>query len=169
MREKDDMRDKIENFTQYIRTRLNLSSPVNMFDVMQALNINCKAVEDVDYDAKLSGNKDEGYCVSYDKNQLSERQQFSIAHELGHLLLHKIKNESSKKAYYRKIGNNSRLEWEANEFAAALLMPREEFINVCMNNADAFGNVDLNVVANNFGVSKQAARVRGSVLKLWIM
>lgn len=169
MREKDDMRDKIENFTQYIRTRLNLSSPVNMFDVMQALNINCKPVEDVDYDAKLSGNKDEGYCVSYDKNQLSERQQFSIAHELGHLLLHKIKNESSQKAYYRKIGNNSRLEWEANEFAAALLMPREEFINVCMNNADAFGNVDLNVVAKNFGVSKQAAKVRGSVLKLWIM
>ena len=169
MREKDDMRDKIENFTQYIRTRLNLSSPVNMFDVMQALNINCKPVEDVDYDAKLSGNKEEGYSVSYDKNQLSERQQFSIAHELGHLLLHKIKNESSQKAYYRKIGNNSRLEWEANEFAAALLMPREEFINVCMNNADAFGNVDLNVVAKNFGVSKQAAKVRGSVLKLWIM
>ena len=83
--------------------------------------------------------------------------------------MHKIKNESSQKAYYRKIGNNSRLEWEANEFAAALLMPREEFINVCMNNADAFGNVDLNVVAKNFGVSKQAAKVRGSVLKLWIM
>ena len=169
MRGKSDIRDKIENFTQYIRTRLNLSSPVNMFVVMQALNINCNPVENVDYDAKLSGSKDEGYCIYYDKNQISERQQFSIAHELGHLLLHKIKNESAQETYYRRIGNNSRLEWEANEFAAALLMPREEFKKICMDNADAFGNIDLNVVANNFGVSKQAARVRGSVLKLWIM
>ena len=169
MRGKGGIRDKIEHFTQYIRKCLNLSSPVNMFDVMQALNINCNPVEKVDYDAKLAGNEEEGYCIYYDKNQISERQQFSIAHELGHLLLHKIKSADSHEIYYRRIGNNSRLEWEANEFAASLLMPREEFINICMNNADAFGNIDLNVIANNFGVSKQAARVRGSVLKLWVM
>ena len=167
MIEKGELRAKIESFTQIIRMRLKLSSPLNMLEVVKSLNIDCIAVDNVVYDAKLWGNEENGYSIRYDKNQILERQQFSIAHELGHLLLHKLSKKNSREVYYRKTGNNSRLEWEANEFAAALLMPRDEFINFCVNNADTFGNVDLNALAKNFGVSKQAARVRGSVLKLW--
>ena len=167
MIEKSELRARIEKFTQIIRMRLNLSSPLNMLDVVKSFNVDCTPVENVVYDAKLSEDKENVYTIYYDKNQILERQQFSIAHELGHLLLHKLGKKNSQEVYYRKNGNNSRLEWEANEFAAALLMPRDEFVNFCLNNADTFGNIDLNAVANNFGVSKQAVRVRGSVLKLW--
>ena len=162
-----ELRTKIEKFTQFIRERLNLSSPLKMVDVVKVLGISCNPVENVDYDARLSGNKEIGYCISYDKNQIFVRQQFSIAHELGHLLLHKINNDNAQDTYYRKQGNTSQIEWEANEFAAAFLMPREEFVDFCINNADVSGRINLKDVAKNFGVSRQAARVRGSVLKIW--
>lgn len=169
MKNKSELRDKIEKYTQIIRERLNLSSPLNMIDVMQSLNISCTPVEDVDYDAKLLGNKKDGYYIYYDKNQIFERQQFSIAHEFGHLLLHRINNEDYPNTFFCKNGSNSYIEWEANEFAASLLMPRDEFVTFCINNVDDFGNIDLNIIASNFGVSKQAARVRGRVLNLWKM
>lgn len=167
MIEKSELRARIEKFTQVIRMRLNLSSPLNMLNVVKSLNISCIPVENVIYDAMLSKNGNNDYCIYYDKNQIPERQQFSIAHELGHLLLHELSKKNSQEVYYRTIGKHSRLEWEANEFAASLLMPRDEFISFCVNNADTSGLIDLSNVANNFCVSKQAARVRGSVLGLW--
>lgn len=57
-------------------------------------------------------------------NQSSVRIRFSLAHELGHILLH------SK--YSRKIQRNreiqKRLEYEANLFASCLLLPIDGFI-----------------------------------------
>ena len=170
MSEKGSLRKKIEEFTQFIRIKLNLSSPLNMVEVIKTLGIKCEPVNDVDYDAKLSGNEKDGYRIEYDEKQIFARQQFSIAHELGHLLLHKMNRVDTQyngDTYYRKNGSSSQIEWEANEFAAALLMPREEFVDFCRNHVDASGEIDLNDIADKFGVSRQAARVRGSVLNLW--
>ncbi|MDK9868499.1 MULTISPECIES: XRE family transcriptional regulator [Staphylococcus] len=50
------------------------------------------------------------------------RQQFSIAHELGHWILHNdyVPGELSKEEY-------KEMEKEANSFAAAFLLPKEKF------------------------------------------
>ncbi len=69
---------------------------------------------------------DQGYyCVilGTDKNS-AVRRQFDCAHELGHILLHERYDDSKDvdRALFRKR------EAEANEFAAALLMPRDAFI-----------------------------------------
>lgn len=45
----------------------------------------------------------------------ADRTRFSLAHELGHLIMHKIPTES--------------LEDEANKFASAFLMPKEDIIH----------------------------------------
>ena len=166
---KNDLREEIEIFTQFIRTRLELSSPLDMVDVVKKLGVTCTPVEEVPYDARIFS-KDDLYVIEYDKDQIYERRQFSIAHELGHFLLHILnKDDTPQNVYYRRNGNSSAIEWEANEFAASLLMPRDEFRNFCMDNVDIDGKVDLSKIANFFGVSKQAARVRGSVLGLWII
>ena len=50
----------------------------------------------------------------------SRRNRFSIAHEVCHFLLHPKKN------YFCKEGHDSRLEVDANYFAAELLVPAFE-------------------------------------------
>jgi len=55
-----------------------------------------------------------------------ERERFTVAHELGHLMLHK--NE----AYATRYGPNwSHNEQQANEFASSFLMPYTEFRAEC--------------------------------------
>lgn len=165
---KNDLREKIENYTCYIRDVLDLSSPLNMLNVAQKLGISCNPIKNIDYDARLF-EKGGRFHIDYDECQCFGRQQFSIAHELGHLFLHKLNRPEHPRTYYRKNGSSSQIEWEANEFAAALLMPRVEFIDFCLKNTDFNGRVNLEVVAKRFNVSKQSARVRGSVLGLWIL
>lgn len=64
-----------------------------------------------------------------------KRQRFSIAHEIGHVVLHPLNNlivDHSVRMDWRdnvaSLGTN-RQEIEANAFAAALLMPQEMIIN----------------------------------------
>lgn len=53
---------------------------------------------------------------------------FSIAHELGHLFLHMAYPDDEKGyilsgSYHKETQNTSICEWEAEELAAAFLMP----------------------------------------------
>lgn len=68
-----------------------------------------------------------------------ERDRFTFAHELAHLLLDHGKymrreycDESDYKKRVRKLDNESdilRMEYQANYFAACLLMPRDGFVS----------------------------------------
>ena len=68
--------------------------------------------------------------------QSEERRNFTIAHELGHLFLHmgfrtnKELWEKQDKIVYQRKERKEYQEYQANEFAAALLMPREKYKEV---------------------------------------
>lgn len=84
------------------------------------------------------------YCI-YIEQELKEKQSlflFTLAHELGHFVLHrhrKIKLEKHNKLFtdtHKQLKDPSVLrtpldwiEWQANYFAASLLMPRRAFRN----------------------------------------
>lgn len=51
--------------------------------------------------------------------------RFSIAHEIGHYVLHSLCGKVPLTA--QNSGRNERAEWEADWFAASLLMPEPEF------------------------------------------
>lgn len=99
------------------------------------------------------------------------RQRFSIAHELGHYLLHKKDNElfvdKDFIVKYRHTNRNysvseKRQEQEANAFAAALLMPAK-FIEDEMENEELseLSETELiEVLANKFKVSAVAMSYR---------
>ena len=95
----------------------------------------------------------------------SERDRFTIAHELGHYLLHYPKllqqNPTAKMNATRWVDESQqtlvRAEWEANWFAAAFLMPKAQFLL-------ALGAGTLSDVADKFGVSEAAAGVRAKSL-----
>lgn len=99
-----------------------------------------------------------------------QRIRFSIAHEIGHLILHLLEPGGTLKAgqvTYRNL-QSSEEELEANEFAAAFLMPTDLFAEYCQNYAESHnGEIDITAVAKEFDVSTSAATVRGSILSLW--
>ncbi|PWC48210.1 ImmA/IrrE family metallo-endopeptidase [Azospirillum sp. TSA6c] len=95
-----------------------------------------------------------------------ERDRFTIAHELGHYVLHyvwpvRMMNQSLGPTCASRYDSN-RAEWEANWFAAAFLMPQQPFEAAWRA---ASGNRVADV-ARRFGVSRRAAEIRARALGL---
>ncbi|WP_419798853.1 MAG: ImmA/IrrE family metallo-endopeptidase [Terasakiella sp.] len=92
------------------------------------------------------------------------RDRFTIAHEIGHYILHYIyarsQGDELENMYATRYGN-TREEWEANWFAAAFLMPEDDF-------RERYNrlNGSLASVAAELCVSEKAAKVRADVLGL---
>jgi Zn-dependent peptidase ImmA (M78 family) len=112
--------------------------------------------------------KDEGtFRVLVNKNKPRTRQNFTIAHELGHYFLHQdiIKNEDvlidgessldgSNILFRLDAAETSRIETEANNFAAALIMPTELVRSAWLT----LKNIEE--CANIFNVSVSAISIR---------
>jgi len=79
------------------------------------------------------------------------RNRFTIAHELGHYILHSKFGETIIEA--NRSGQPDRAEWEANWFAASFLMPEASFREA----AKTKSTQELAVI---FQVSPMAADVR---------
>lgn len=92
----------------------------------------------------------------------STRKRFNVAHELGHLELHRYKmtlcTSDDMMEWSVKEGSKN-FELEANEFAAAFLMPERFFASHCevAPSFDYFRHL-----ANQFRVSLTAASIRYS-------
>jgi uncharacterized protein DUF955 len=101
--------------------------------------------------------------IGYNEAQSPVRQRFTIAHEIGHYVLHQddARLFIDKQYIYHRDGSSStgddRREVEANRFAAALLMPEElllaEVANLELDLGDELGFVAL---AKRFEVSALA-------------
>jgi Zn-dependent peptidase ImmA (M78 family) len=92
------------------------------------------------------------------------RQFFTIAHEIGHIVLHG-RNENF--IDYRRdldIGSNAK-EFETNEFAAQLLMPAKIFQEKWLE-CEQDDSTKITYLSNYFGVSDLATRVRAHRLDL---
>lgn len=88
----------------------------------------------------------------------AERSRFTIAHELGHYVLHSQQGRRLIKA--ARIGSN-RVEWEANWFASAFLMPTNDF-----RTSWQFYSGQLPLIAARYMVSPRAVEVRAQSLGL---
>ena len=95
------------------------------------------------------------------------RQRFTVAHELGHLLLHQPEDRvffDRNVVLFRDSassdGNQSQ-EVEANAFAAELLMPEDTLRSFLAGRPmDAFDEAGVRRLARTFGVSAQALTIR---------
>ncbi|MYL39056.1 ImmA/IrrE family metallo-endopeptidase [Halobacillus litoralis] len=172
-------RKKINTLSNTLLHHLNIDSPIdNIYDLVRELGGNIKE-EDLEdgMEAKIVKNNEEEYkfTIYLNPDTLNEkRRRFSIAHELGHLFLHMgylidenkwnniTKYEDS--VYYR-FGHNEE-EYEANEFAASLLMPEEEFKEVARQHYSK-GYYSIGPIAEHFKVSEHAATNRGRWLDIF--
>ncbi len=109
----------------------------------------------------------------YNNDKLLPRLRFSLAHEVGHYILHRIFYGSfeiqSCEDYIKFISNlsdadYSKLEWQANEFAGKLLVSEKELINELeklRDGLDVRTDSDPTIIlANIFKVSKKVLEVR---------
>ena len=96
------------------------------------------------------------------------RQNFTIAHELGHLLLHDQEQLHVDREFRVRLRSDvssqgtDEAEQEANFFAASLLMPRE-FIERDLADEEFVDLLDddcLRDLARKYGVSAQALAIR---------
>lgn len=120
------MVDIEEGFTpiyiaQYIRKQLNLEGPVK--DINKILEKKGIIIVEFDFDTTLfdgiSFVSDNGFPVMIiNKNFSNDRKRFSIAHELGHIIMH-----TAVSNLYPDYRNK---EMEANIFASEFLMPETE-------------------------------------------
>lgn len=107
------------------------------------------------------------FIIHLNQNKPYFRTRFSLAHELGHLFLHMgymtdrwaltedFEDSIYYRSYNRKDMNYSQEESEANEFAAAFLMPKEQFKEKLLRN-----KFNLESTALYFQVSVEAATNR---------
>jgi len=98
------------------------------------------------------------------KNEYPPRKAFTIAHELGPLVLGHVDDKGLRTDLFRGQGlpYDPQAEREANLFAATLLMPEKAFREVW----EAFAQRGVHYVAALFGVSVNAAVVRAKELGL---
>ena len=164
------MRELINGLTQDIINLYDIQIPIK--DIDEVVTILGGRIEESDNINNMSdgciSKSDDGFVIRVSPLQGIGRRKFTIAHELGHLFLHmgyKINpvlwEQQENLVYYR--AGNSIDEYQANEFAAALLMPRQMYKTV-MDRYTTGNIVETGKVAEFFGVSVSAASNRGKFL-----
>ena len=100
----------------------------------------------------------EDFTIFLSDSSSELRDNFTLAHELGHYIIHSELGKKSAK--FTRYGSHQ-MEWEANWFAAALLMPKKKFQD--MAKKYEYSTIKL---AAYFNVSEMAIEVRKKVLKI---
>lgn len=118
--------------------------------------------------------------IVLNSNQPEDRQLFTLAHELGHLIIHygylpgvrevdieAKQNVLSISGYYRTqdlpVETTDPKELQANQFAGTFLMP-EKTVEELTQGIDSFTD-KVTTLAKNLGVTTRAARKRLQVLE----
>lgn len=118
--------------------------------------------EDLDgYDAYIQKMDDGRYKIAVNRKHPETRQRFSMAHEYIHYQMHRDHIERmpiGERILHRDEQRNS-IEYQANRYAAEILMPEETFFAV-MHEC----NGDIAAMAAALGVSVAALRYRADAL-----
>lgn len=102
-----------------------------------------------------------GFVIKVNRHEAKHRQRFTIAHEIGHFMLHRDRIGDGIRdtiLYRSKLSNQ--MEAEANRFAASLLMPFEQVrakLNELGLQRDRAASIEL---ARVFEVSSDAMEIR---------
>ena len=156
--------------------------PVNVRDAASALGYGVSPLADLDDD--VSGvfvSKGAGGAIGFNRGHARVRQRFTIAHELGHALMHRGRMplfiDKGYGVAFRDARSSSgevRMEREANAFAAALLMPEAMVREAAseLNWAHGFdvggGGGALKALAQRFRVSQEAMSYRLAKLGVFL-
>jgi Zn-dependent peptidase ImmA (M78 family) len=134
--------------------------PVPLEKVLQHLGFQWHLFEPDEKNKDISGAVDHRKHVVYSNGSESiYRQRFTVAHEVGHIVLHSGENIVDRRNVF--FESYDQKEYAANIFAAELLMPIQEF-KKAWNKLDG----DRLELSRYFGVTGSAIDTRAYVLNL---
>jgi len=150
---------------EIVLKHIKLDAPIDLQHVCEELDIKLSFVPMSD---EMSGEieklNDGRYAININKYHHKNRQNFTIAHELGHFIHHRnligdgvddtkmYRSENSGKYFNRNI--NQGHEREANSFAASFLMPKEQVLKKYK------AGLSTSCLASTFQVSEAAMKYR---------
>ncbi len=139
-----------------------IAPPVDVFSIADELGINVYKTEDNAWPESVSGwirrldpNKDI-FEIVVNGNHSRLRRRFTIAHEIAHFVLHehKIGDGIQDDVLYRS-DLSTKIENEANGFAAEILMPRH-----LVDREISEGETDMRKLSEIFDVSLATMSIR---------
>lgn len=145
MKPEDAASAVLRNFWDY-------SLPVNPIAIANKLGIQVFMSDDLGglggyYEQKTNE-------ITINENDSLPRQRFSVAHELGHCVLGHGSSPRDNNTRYNQ-GNYSIKEYQANAFAAELLMPKD-----AMQVMVEMREMELAELCKTFDVSENAMTIR---------
>lgn len=166
-------RERAREAAQELFRQLNDGTPVNLDEAagLYDIDIRLQGLED-EISGMLVLHEDRVF-IGVNANHHSNRRRFTIAHELGHFLLHREEARfflDASPVFFRSDTGQARTpsqEREANAFAAELLMP-ETAVKKAIDEdpVDVFDDVAIRRLADRFDVSSQALLIRLTELDL---
>ena len=152
----------IEKFSE-ILIKHQTSYPVKAIPVAKDLGLKVYVSDTLSENVSGMIRKDQnhggksGYAIFVNNKHVNARKRFTIAHEIGHYVLHRelIGDGIIEDALLRANGLTNSIERQANAFAADLLMPWK-LLEVA--SADGFSSVEA--LAEAFEVSTDAMSYR---------
>lgn len=140
--------------------------PVDLSTLCSTLGVHLhQAYLDPDISGMLEQDTRGSFKITVNAAHVPVRRRFTIAHELGHYVLHRnlvgngvddnVAYRSTTAGKYHNTAIGPKEETQANKFAANLLMPKD-MIDQAINS----GMEDTKVLADYFEVSEQAMKIR---------
>lgn len=161
-------RTMINSLTQDILDSFNIQIPIQDIDKL-VVSLGGSVQTDYSFTDGAVVKEGDSFRILVSPFQDEKRRRFTIAHELGHLFLHMgyLTNEELWKRQddniYHRLGSSEK-EYQANEFAAAFLMPKKEYLKKMNEYLVGNNKVNTSKIAEYFNVSVEAASNRGKFL-----
>jgi len=153
--------DTAEKFLRYVNVQGLGSIPLDVEAIAKKFGIR---IEYVSLENDLSGilykdEEDDSWVMQVNEDHHPNRQRYTIAHELGHFCLHRHLSLRFEDKIFFRGGEANKPEWQANDFASAILMPEQKFREKVRS-----GMTTVDKLAKEFQVSTLALRIRAKTL-----
>lgn len=147
-------------------------APVDVMDIARQLDLELLKHPFKEDESGILVVKGDRAIIGYNPDQSPVRQRFSVAHEIGHFLLHYSQVPVSARESYVDVFKRdwvasqgvNKLEIDANAFAAELLMPEhlvKQYAQAYqINGTDLVDDDVIKELADAFEVSIQAISIR---------
>jgi len=129
--------------------------PFDPYAIAAGMGVELRHIKDRKWSGAVRFSGDRA-VIWLNDTEARRRKRFTLAHELGHLMLHGADGEG----LYRDASfSGTAEERAANEFAAELIMPA-----AMLRRGAALVGFDMNRLARLFDVSEEALQVRLAIL-----
>ncbi len=156
----NNRKQNVEVYASRVAKELNYSSPDDLEGVINSLGgtIHFHNLEEwLGEKCSIFVHGDRDFDIVLPVHTSPRRDNFTICHELGHYLLH---SQQGEVAIIAHRSGSTRIEWEANWFAASFLMPQDKFRDLVQS------GTSIESIAVHFGVSNEAASIRAKSLNV---